>query len=86
MNRSFPAESFQMVHTRLVPLCLLKNCTLPFAGKFFRFFHTIGKYSDITGKNKQQWSASDFVEEYSTKESRVVLLYRFCVLFWNSSS
>lgn len=41
MDLSFPLERFQTVHTRPAPLCLLKNCNVPFA----RFFHRKGKGS-----------------------------------------
>lgn len=45
LARSSPLESFQMVYTRPVPLCLLKNCSVPFASKFSSFFHTNGRCS-----------------------------------------
>ena len=38
MEWLFPVEGLKMVHARPVPLCLLKNGTVPFAGKFSPVF------------------------------------------------
>ncbi len=48
MKCSFQLDSFQIVHTRPVPMCLLKNCTAPFARKLSPVFPHTWKALQVT--------------------------------------